>query len=358
MKPTEQLHNLGQSIWIDNITRNMLDQGTLKRYIDEFSVTGLTSNPTIFDQDLTSSPAYDDDIRRLVKLGCSGEWLFFELALEDLTQAADLFAPIHQRTAGVDGWVSLEVSPILAHDAASTVAEAKALHKKARRPNLFIKIPGTKEGAVAIEESIFAGVPINVTLLFSRDQYLAAADAYLRGLERRLAEGMSLDVRSVASIFVSRWDKATADKVPAVLRNRLGIAVAQQTYQAYRELLDSERWQRLENHGARPQRLLFASTGTKDPAASDVLYINALAAPHTVNTMPEKTLLAFADHGTVSGTLPRSGGDPDKVLAAFAEAGVDTAKLAVDLQEEGAKAFSESWYDLLNTIQGKIRNAR
>ena len=293
----------------------------MKRYIDEFSVTGLTSNPTIFDHAITHSSAYDEEIRRLVKLGHSGEALFFELAMEDLTQAADMFAPVHERTAGVDGWVSLEVSPLLAHDAKSTVGEAKALHRKARRANLFIKIPGTKEGAAAIEEAIFSGVPVNVTLLFSREHYLNAADAYMRGLERRLAAGLSPDVRSVASLFISRWDKATMEKAPAGLRNKLGIAIGKQTYQAYRDLMDSDRWQRLENQGARPQRLLFASTGTKDPAASDVLYISALAAPHTVNTMPEKTLLAFGDHGRVSGSLPRDGGDAGQVLADFARAG-------------------------------------
>ena len=279
MKATKQLHDLGQSLWLDNITRELLTSGTLKRYIDELSVTGLTSNPTIFDHAVTHSSAYDEEIRRLVKLGHSGEALFFELALEDLTQAADIFAPIHERTAGVDGWASLEVSPLLAYDAKSTVAEAKALYKKAWRPNLFIKIPGTKEGAAAIEEAIFSGISVNVTLLFSREHYQNAADAYMRGLERRLAAGLSPEVRSVASLFISRWDKAVMDKVPANLRNRLGIAVGQQTYKAYRDLMDSDRWQRLENQGARPQRLLFASTSSKDPEVSDVLYISALAAP-------------------------------------------------------------------------------
>jgi transaldolase len=358
MKATKQLHDLGQSLWLDNITRELLTSGTLKGYIDELSVTGLTSNPTIFDHAITHSSAYDGEIRRLVKLGHSGEALFFELALEDLSQAADIFAPIYERTAGVDGWVSLEVSPLLAYDAKSTVAEAKTLHKKARRPNLFIKIPGTKEGAAAIEEAIFSGVPVNVTLLFFREHYLNAAEAYMRGLEHRLAAGLSLDVRSVASIFISRWDKAVMDKVPANLRNKLGIAIGQQTYKAYRELVDSDRWQRLENQGARPQRLLFASTGTKDPAASDVLYISALAAPNTVNTMPEKTLLAFGDHGQVSDTLPRDGGDAEKVLAEFGKAGVDVVKLATDLQEEGAKSFDASWQDLLNTIEAKTKRLK
>jgi transaldolase len=358
VKATKQLQDLGQSLWLDNITRELLTSGTLKRYIDELSVTGLTSNPTIFDHAITHSSAYDEEIRRLVNLGHSGEALFFELALEDLTQAADMFAPVHERTAGVDGWVSLEVSPLLAHDAKSTVGEARTLHRKAGRTNLFIKIPGTKEGAAAIEEAIFSGVPVNVTLLFSREQYLDAADAYMRGLERRLAAGLSPDVRSVASLFISRWDKATTDKASASLRNKLGIAVGRQTYKAYRDLMDSDRWQRLENQGARPQRLLFASTGAKDPAASDVLYISALAAPHTVNTMPEKTLLAFGDHGRVSGSLTRDGGDAEQVLAEFARAGVDTGKLAADLQEDGAKSFDESWQDLLNAIELKSKSLK
>ncbi len=358
MNATKQLHDLGQSLWLDNITRDLLTSGTLKRYIDELSVSGLTSNPTIFDQAISNSTAYDEEIRRLVKLGHSGESLFFELALEDLTQAADMFAPVHERTAGVDGWVSLEVSPLLAHDTKSTVVEAKALHRKARRTNLFIKIPGTKEGKGAIEEAIFSGVPVNVTLLFSREHYLNAADAYMRGLERRLAAGLSPDVRSVASLFISRWDKATMEKAPADLRNKLGIAVGQQTYKAYRDLMDSDRWQRLENQGARPQRLLFASTGVKDPAASDVLYINALAAPHTVNTMPEKTLLAFGDHGRVSVALARDGGDAEQVLTEFARAGVDMRKLASDLQEDGAKSFDESWQNLLNAIELKSKSLK
>jgi transaldolase len=358
MKATKQLHDLGQSLWLDNITRELLTNGTLKRYIGELSVTGLTSNPTIFEHAITRSSAYDEEIRRLVKLGHSGEALFFELAIEDLTQAADMFAPVHERTAGVDGWVSLEVSPLLAHDAKSTVGEAKALHRKARRTNLFIKIPGTKEGAAAIEEAIFSGVPVNVTLLFSREQYLNAADAYMRGLERRLAAGLSPDVRSVASLFISRWDKATMEKVPAGLRNKLGIAIGMQAYQAYRDLMDSDRWQRLENQGARPQRLLFASTGTKDPAASDVLYISALAAPHTVNTMPEETLLAFGDHGQVSGALARDGGDAGQVLAEFSKAGVDLVKMAADLQEDGAKSFNASWQDLLNSIGLKSKSLK
>ncbi|MDR3557885.1 MAG: transaldolase [Syntrophobacteraceae bacterium] len=358
MKATKELHDLGQSLWLDNITRELLTTGTLKRYIDRFSVTGLTSNPTIFDQAITHSSAYDEDIRRLVKLGGSDEDLFFELALEDLRKAANLFSSVHERTAGVDGWVSLEVSPLLAHDTKKTVAEARALHRKAGLANLFVKIPGTKEGAPAIEESIFSGVPINVTLLFSRKHYLDAADAYMRGLEHRLAAGLSPDVRSVASLFISRWDKATMEKAPAGLRNKLGIAIGKQAYQAYRDLMVSDRWQRLENQGARPQRLLFASTGTKDPQAPDVLYINALAAPHTVNTMPENTLLAFVDHGRVSTAPASDGGDAQQVLADFARTGIDLDQLAADLQEEGAQSFDASWQHLLNSIESKSRSLK
>src|SRR5215469_10166874 len=354
-KSTQQLHELGQSIWLDNITRDLLTSGTLKRYIDELSVTGLTSNPSIFDHAVTHSKAYDAEIRRQMGAGKSGEALFFELALQDLTQAADLFAPIHKRTASVDGWVSLEVSPLLAHDTARTIEQAKSLHAKANRANLFIKIPGTLEGLPAIEESIFAGVPINVTLLFSRDDYVRAADAYMRGLERRVAAGLSPDVRSVASIFVSRWDKATLEKVPEELRDRLGIAVSQQSYKAYRDLLESERWQRLEGYGARPQRLLFASTGNKDPQASDVLYVGALAAPNTVNTMPEETLLAFAEHGAVTQAMPRDGGDAEQVLVAITRSGVDVSSLARQLQDEGAKGFVDSWKDLLGAIETKSK---
>ena len=355
MRATEQLRNLGQSLWLDNITRDLLDGGTLKRYIDELSVTGLTSNPTIFDHAITHSKSYDSEIRRLVGNGLSSEELFFELAVQDLTRAAELFAPIHERTAGVDGWVSLEVSPLLAYDAKATVAEARALHKKANRRNLFIKIPGTKEGAPAIEDAIFLGIPVNVTLLFTRDHYLAAAEAYMRGLELRVASGLSPDVPSVASLFVSRWDKATMDQVPDWDRDKLGVAIGRQVYAAYRDLLDSDRWQQLASCGARPQRLLFASTGTKDPKASDVLYIGALAAPNTINTMPEETLLAFAEHGRVSGVIPRGGGDCEQVLAEFGSVGVDVAKLGIDLQKEGTKSFDDSWQDLLNAIEAKSK---
>jgi len=353
MKATETLHDQGQSLWLDNITRDLLETGTLTRYIADLSVTGLTSNPTIFDHAIKNSSSYDAAIRKKVKEGKSGEDLFFELALEDLTRAADLFRPIWDRTRGVDGWVSLEVSPLLVHDTAKTLAAAKALHARAGRPNLFIKIPGTKEGLPAIEEAIFAGVPINVTLLFSSEQYLAAADAFMRGIERRVAAGLDPEVGSVGSVFISRWDAAVANRVPEGLRNQLGIAIAKRTYKAYRALLDSSRWQRVFNAGARPQRLLWASTGTKDPSASDVLYVRALAAPFTVNTMPEGTLKALADHGALGEMLPADGGDGEEVLATFANAGVNVDALAAQLQEEGAKSFVSSWRELMNVIAAK-----
>jgi transaldolase len=353
MKATQTLHERGQSLWLDNITRDLLESGTLKRYIDDLSVTGLTSNPTIFDHAIKNSSAYDAAIRKKVRDGKSGEDLFFELALEDLTRAADLFRPIWDRTRGVDGWVSLEVSPLLAHDTPSTLAAAKALHARAGRPNLLIKIPGTKEGLPAIEEAIFAGIPINVTLLFSSAQYLAAAEAFMRGIERRVAAGLQPEIESVASVFISRWDAAVKDRVPEPLRNQLGIAIAKRTYKAYRALLGSSRWQRVFNAGARPQRLLWASTGTKDPGASDVLYIKSLAAPFTVNTMPEGTLKALADHGAIGEMLPADGGDCEEVLARFAGAGIDVDALAGQLQDEGAKSFVSSWQELMGVIAGK-----
>jgi transaldolase len=321
--------------------------------VEELSVTGLTSNPTIFDHAIKNSTAYDPAIRQKLKEGKSGEGLFFELALEDLTQAADLFRPIWEKTNGVDGWVSLEVSPLLAHDTASTLAAAKELHARAERPNLFIKIPGTKEGLPAIEEAIFAGVPVNVTLLFSREQYVVAAEAFLRGTERRIDAGLNPNVGSVASVFISRWDAAVMDKVPEALRDRLGIAIAQRTYKAYRALLDTPRWERIYNAGARPQRLLWASTGTKDPKASDVLYIKALAAAFTVNTIPEGTLKALAEHGDVGRLLPVDGGDCEAVLTEFARAGIDSDALAAQLQDEGAKSFVKSWNELMAVIASK-----
>jgi len=353
MKPTATLHDLGQSLWLDNITRNLLRTGVLRRYIDELSITGLTSNPTIFDHAIKNSNDYDDAIKSKLAEGKSGEKLFFELALEDLTEAADLFRPVYDRTCGVDGWVSLEVSPLLAHNTKSTVAEAKDLYARAQRPNLLIKIPGTKEGLPAIEEAIFAGIPVNVTLLFSDTQYLAAAEAYMRGVERRIEAGLKPDVGSVASIFVSRWDVAVTGKVPPALNNQLGIAVSKRAYKTYLGLLSSPRWMRAYNAGARPQRLLWASTGTKDPKASDVLYVKALAAPFTVNTMPEGTLKAVAEHGLVSATMPIDGGDSDEVLARFLAAGIDVQALSAQLQDEGAKSFVNSWNDLMGVITSK-----
>jgi transaldolase len=353
MKATRILHDLGQSLWLDNITRNLLRTGMLRRYIDEFSITGLTSNPTIFDHAIKNSDDYDDAIKSKLAEGKSGEKLFFELALDDLAQAADLFRPVYDRTCGVDGWVSLEVSPLLAHDTKSTISEAKDLHAQARRPNVFIKIPGTPEGLPAIEEAIFAGVPINVTLLFSEDQYLAAANAFMRGIERRIEAGLKPDVPSVASIFISRWDVAVTGKVPEALNDRLGIAIAKRTYKAYLGLLSSPRWMRAYNAGARPQRLLWASTGTKDPKASDVLYVNTLAAPFTINTMPDGTLKALAEHGDVSTTLPMDGGNSEEELARFADAKIDVHAMSRQLQDEGAKSFVKSWNDLLGVISSK-----
>lgn len=361
MKPTERLHDLGQSLWLDNITRLMLREGVLEGYIRDLSVTGLTSNPTIFDKAISGGDAYDEQIAGVAPKAASGEGVgatesekvFFELALADLRDAADLFAEVHRRSAGVDGFVSLEVSPLIADDAAATIEEAKALHAKAQRDNLFIKIPGTEAGREAIEESIFAGIPINVTLLFDDKQYLGAAEAYMRGIERRIEAGLDPLVPSVASIFMSRWDVAVAKEVPDQLVNRLGIAIGGRAYRAYNELLESDRMRRLMNEGARPQRLLWASTGTKDPDASDTLYIEAFASPFTVNTMPEPTLKAFADHGKVKELLPNDGGNTEQVLAEFAEAGIDVAALATRLQEEGKGSFNKSWEEMLSTIESK-----
>jgi transaldolase len=353
MKAAQQLHELGQSLWLDNITRGLLTSGTLARYVSDLSVTGLTSNPTIFDQAVASADFYDAAIREKASAGKAEEELFFELALEDLTEAADLFAPVHTASGGVDGWVSLEVSPLLADDTAGTLRAAAQLHARAQRPNLFIKIPGTPAGVAAIEEAIFAGVPVNATLLFSREHYLAAADAYMCGIERRIAAGLDPTVASVASLFVSRWDVAVKDQVPDALRNRLGIAIAKRTYRAYRELLDSPRWRKLAEAGAHPQRLLWGSTGTKDPSAPDTLYVEALAAPDTINTVPEKTLHAFAEHGEVKGTLPADGGDAEELLGEFARAGVDDTQLAARLQREGAESFAKSWNALIDRIATK-----
>ena len=353
MKPTAQLHNLGQSLWLDNITRTLLDDGTLARYVAEYSITGLTSNPSIFDAAIGGGDAYDAGIRVKAGAGLSGEDLFIDLALEDLRRAADLFRPVFEETGHVDGWVSMEISPLLARDTPASITAAAQIHQQANRPNLFVKIPGTPEGIPAIEESIFAGVPINVTLLFSREQYTAAAEAYLRGIERRIEAGRSPEVASVASVFISRWDVASNQLLPTELHNRLGIAVGQQTYRAYRQLLDSPRWEKLAAAGALPQRLLWASTGTKDPTASDTLYISALAAPDTINTIPDKTLKAFAEHGKVQSRLTTGGDQHDLTIAKIEGAGVDVEALATTLQDDGALAFVKSWQQLLRRIADK-----
>jgi transaldolase len=353
MKPTAQLHQLGQSLWLDNITREMLSSGQLQRYIDEFSVSGLTSNPSIFDKSIDSG-AYDAEIQHKAAEAADHERLFFELAIEDLRRAADLFAPIHQRTAGVDGWVSLEVSPLLAYDTERTVQAAADLHARAERNNLFIKIPGTEDGLPAVDEAIFAGVPINVTLLFSRDQYLATADAYMSGIERRLSAGLDPDVASVASVFISRWDAAVIGRVPEHLRGRLGLVIGLRTYQAYREVMESERWLSLAAAGARPQRLLWASTSTKDPNSPDTLYVEGLAAPHTINTMPESTLLAVDDHGHIGEPMRADGGDAQATLAQFESVGIDVDALAATLQADGAEKFVESWKDLMSRIDDQV----
>jgi transaldolase len=350
MKATETLHERGQSLWLDNITRGLLDDGTIKRFIDSYSVTGLTSNPSIFDKAIGSGD-YDDAIRAKARKGLSDENLFFELAVEDLQRAADLFRPIHERTDGVDGWVSLEVSPLLAYDTAKTTEAAKALHAGADRENLFIKIPGTPQGLPAITEAIAAGVPVNVTLLFSAEHYRAAADAYLAGVERRVAAGLDPAVGSVASVFMSRWDVAVAKEVPAELADTLALAVGLDVYRAYRQVMASDRFQVLENDGARMQRLLWASTSTKDPAASDTLYVHGLAAPFTVNTMPNETLEAFYDHGEVGDPLPADGGDVDALLGRFHDAGVDLGALAAKLQSDGASSFVDAWSELIGRIQ-------
>ena len=353
MNAIQQLHDLGQSLWLDNITRDLLASGTLKRYVDQFSVTGLTSNPTIFDKDIKKSSAYDTSIREKALSGKEAEAIFFDLALEDVTQAADLFRPIYDRTNGVDGWVSIEISPLLAHNTSPTVTATKELFLRAARPNVFIKIPGTSEGVLAIEETIFAGIPVNVTLLFSREQYLASAEAYLRGIERRINAGLNPKVPSVASVFISRWDVAVMDKVSDALRSRLGIAMAQRIYPAYHSLLSSKRSQRIYNFGGRPQRLLWASTGVKDPTVSDSLYVDSLAVPFTVNTMPEETLKAFADHGKICSTLSAEGGPGEITLRQFAESGIDVDVLATQLQNDGVTSFVKSWKDLMEVISSR-----
>ncbi len=353
MSNTKSLHDLGQSLWLDNITREILDNGTLRRYVEQFSVTGLTSNPTIFDEAIGKTAAYDKGIRQKAQAGMSGENLFVELALEDLRRAADIFRPEFDRTQGIDGWVSMEVSPLLANETKGTIDAALRIHKQAGRPNLYVKIPGTAAGVPAIEAAIFAGVPVNVTLLFSREQYLSLADAYMRGIERRIAAGLDPRINSVASLFVSRWDRAVADRVPPELANRLGVAITQRAYRAHCELIAGKRWTDLEAKGARKQRMLWASTGVKDPKAPAALYVEALAAPDTIDTMPEKTLLAFAEKGSVTGVMAKDGGDAKQVLGRFARAGIDVDALASQLQVEGAASFVNSWTELMQRIKDK-----
>jgi transaldolase len=353
MKPTQQLHDLGQSLWLDNITRRMLGDGTLEGYIRELSVTGLTSNPSIFDKAISDTEDYDQQIAEQAPNSDSHEELFFKLAIADLSDATKLFHGINERTAGVDGWCSLEVSPTIADDADTTTQQAAKLHSDAACDNLYIKIPGTTHGLTSIEESIYAGIPINVTLLFDDKQYLAAADAYMKGIERRIDEGKDPIVHSVASVFMSRWDVAVKDDVPPELKDKLAIAIGGRVYRAYRELLDSPRMQRLMNDGARPQRLLWASTGTKDPEASDTLYIEAFASPLTVDTMPEPTLKAFADHGEVGDLMAPDGGNAELVLEQFEQAGIDVAALARRLQDEGKESFVKSWEELMQSIESK-----
>lgn len=356
MNATQKLHDAGQSLWLDNITRDLLTTGTLKGYIDKLAVTGLTSNPSIFNQAIKGSASYDESMRTKAKAGRKGEDLFFDVAMEDITAAADLFRPIYDRTAGVDGFVSLEVSPLLVRDTAQTIKVAKELHATANRPNLFIKIPGTPEGIPAIEEAIFSGIPVNVTLLFATADFVAAAEAYMRGIERRIEAGLSADVASVASLFISRWDVAVAKEVPAELSNKLGLAVGMQSYKAYCDIIASPRMMRIMNVGGRPQRLLFASTGVKDPKAKDTLYVEGLAAPLTVDTMPEGTLKAFADHGTMGTVITADGGDCEAVLESFRKAGVDLDKLAKKLQDEGAESFVKSWHELLEVVEKKSQS--
>jgi len=356
MKKTKSLALAGQSVWIDDITRPMLTEGTLARYISEYGVTGLTSNPTIYSKAVAQGHHYDDIILAGARPGRTDEEIFYDLALRDLGEAADLFRDIYLRTDGVDGFVSLEVSPLLSDDAKASVYWATELHRRAARPNLFIKIPGTTAGLVAIEESIFAGIPVNVTLLFSAEQYRSAAEAYLRGIERRIDAGLSTDVPSVASLFVSRWDVAANPGLPPELKNRLGIAVSRKAYALSLELHSSARWRRAMNFGMRPQRLLFGSTSTKDPSASDTLYVSSLVAPYTVDTIPEKTLLAFADHGELGRQCDRDTGEADTILTRVRASGVDVNALAARLQREGTESFDKSWRELLASIQSR-RNA-
>jgi transaldolase len=353
LKATQKLHELGQSLWLDHIIRENLNSSKFRHYIEELSVTGVTFNPTIFNCAIKNSSVYDVAIRKKLKEDKLGEELFYELALEDLSHAADILRPIFEKTGGVDGWVSLEVSPLLIHETATILAAAEELYNRVRRPNFFIKIPGTKEGLPAVEEAIFAGIPVKVTLLFSREHYLAAAGAFLRGIERRIAAGLKPNIGSVASIFVSRWDAAVKGKVPDALCNQLGIAIAQRTYTAYRDLLSSPRWQRANNAGARPQRLLWVGTESKDPESSKDFYIKALAAPFTINSMSESILNTLVDHGEIGTLMPADGGDCEAELIRFAQAGIDVDALADELQNEEVASSIKSWFELMSAIASK-----
>jgi transaldolase len=350
---TQKLCGQGVSLWLDNLTREMLDNGVLTNYITDLSVTGLTSNPSIFEAAIAKTDYYDKAISKISYSGLSDEDVFFSLAIKDIHRAADLFLPVYQKTNGLDGFVSIEVSPLLAYDTENTIKAAKEIHRKVNRPNAFIKIPGTPQGLPAIEMAIAAGIPVNVTLLFSAEQYLAAAEAYLRGIEARINKGLNPDIRSVASVFVSRWDKAVADTSPLELRNKLGIAIMQKTFQVYCQFLSSQKVKRVMNFGVFPQRLLWASTGTKDPNASDILYVKNLVAPYTVNTIPEKTLLAFADHGETGEPLTGDTKSADQIISQFEALSVNYQQLAVQLQKEGAEAFNQSWGNLLKAINYK-----
>jgi transaldolase len=354
LNPAQRLHALGQSLWLDSISRLMLRSGALARYVSELAVTGLTSNPTILGHAMAAGSDYDHSLARLVDAGVTdAQDLVYSLALEDLAEAAALFRPAWERTAGVDGYVSLEVPPDVAYDAQATIALARRLHDQAGFPNLLVKIPGTPPGLTAMEETITAGIGVNVTLLFSDTHYLRTADAYLRALERRRAAGLDLNVPSVASVFISRWDAAADPLLPPALHGRLGLAMAQKTYSSHLQLLSDKRWQTLAEAGARPQRVLWASTSTKDPDLPDSYYLGRLAAPDTIDTVPEKTLLAFADHGDPDQRLAPDYAAAERTISAIADAGVDVDILAERLQRQGAGAFGADWAALLDAMREK-----
>jgi transaldolase len=359
VNPARQLHEAGQSLWLDSINRAMLGSGDLARYVDQLAVTGLTSNPTILGHAMAASHDYEGSLRALLAQGVSGpQDLVYAAAFEDLGQAANLFRPAWQASGGEDGYVSVEVPPDLAYDAPATVALARHLHAMAGFPNLLVKVPGTPQGLTVLEELVDAGIGVNVTLLFSDTHYLRTAEAYMRALERRLARGEDLAVPSVASVFVSRWDKAADSLLPKPLHGRLGVAMAQKVYSSYQSLLASDRWRDLEAGGARPQRVLWASTSAKDPALPDTYYVEKLASPGTINTMPEKTLIAFADHGTVGEMLRDDYASGEETVAEVAAKGVDVDALGESLQRQGARAFSADWSALLDAIAAKASSIR